>query len=278
MSSNVSHLHVVASEDERHDPRKPNGEWRMHGRWKPDNRTLEDPVAQKGIDRQLARVWGTHLSNAEYRLLHHIIDQTVGWGKLGRHFTHRHLAGGNGYTGGTGKSRSQTSLHLASLERKGFILVDRTEPARGMYIEPNLDWEPPAATPIRETDAPATEPNVQVRYRQRPSVRTEVTTPALTPTITADIIQTLGSTFGHPSQGQWPHNARVAVARRIVAICASNDWQGDASTACHVFAHWLGAVWPEIRRHHGTSEYPDARFIFRQSDWLSSQFRTHTRR
>jgi len=172
MSANA-HSHSVRPlpvEEEPDDDQQRRNEWRMHGHWTPENRPLyevgskkADPVAQLGMYRQFSRVWCAHLTSAERNLLLFLLDQTIGWGKPGRHFTHRQIEEGNGYTGGARIGRTHAKNVLKSLEAKGVISVDRYDDAtyrgdrkRGNYITVNPDWEPP--TPVTILTHPANHP------------------------------------------------------------------------------------------------------------------------
>lgn len=286
--------------------KQPRNEWRMHGDWPADQqdkgRPIGDPVAVLGITRQLARVWRAYLTDPEYILLDHIIDQTIGWQKSFARFTHRRLAEGNGFTCGTGQSETQARQHLHSLEAKGFIDVDRSEPFRGMQIWPNIDWVPQAhIRPIRgkaktqeESAIAATVPSapavasdaapMQVRMRKRPTV----TVAAIAPPVD-EIERTLCRAFSasdlcydaaRDRAINWKYDRRLALARQIVNIWSSEDaknWPDSTADICQEFSCWLVAVWPQIAPSVGPGAlgYPDVRFIYSNKEWLLSQFRSH---
>lgn len=265
-------------------------EWRLHDNWpkepKHRGRTVDDPLTFSGVNRQLARNWGVtaQLTDAEYRVFHFIIDQTVGWGKAERNMTLKHLMDGDGKNClGTGKKRTQLKQLLRSLEAKGFIHVSKSDnPLLGTLIAPNIDWEPPREVPHLSPVPDATP--VHVRHRQRPTASISHLAPP-----PGEIERMLCSSFEHSPLSydnerdkivRWSYERRMAVARHIVGLWDKEkvrDWPGCTPDIIPEFADWLIGVWPQIQSQfkYEAEKYPDPRFIYRHSEWLLSEFKLH---
>lgn len=280
--NNVVQLHAPSGADPSSCEDK---EYRLHGDWpreaKDRGRTVSDPLTYVGVCRQLSRIWRSHLSHPEYSLLHFILDMTIGWQKTYARFTYRRLTEGTAWACGTGLSETQARLHLNSLEAKGFISVDRSEPFRGLEITPNIDLVPVARA------VPAEAKPVRVRHRTRPAASVAHLAPPA-----GEIERTLCRAFelsdlayddAYNQRVIWSYDRRMALARQIVTLWSKEDarnWPDSTPDICQEFADWLVAAWPQIaqRMGPGTPKWPDVRFVYTNRQWLLSEFRSSRQR
>jgi Bacteriophage replication protein O len=74
------------------------------------------------------------LSGSEQKVLDFVIRKTFGWQKQGDYISISQFTDGDGTGGGTGLSRAQVKRAITSLEKRGFIRVERHD-HRPSYIE-----------------------------------------------------------------------------------------------------------------------------------------------
>lgn len=121
-------------------------EWRVHGRWKPQDMPPQGSHScQNGITRQLTREWRPYLDHTELSLLLLILDQTFGMNRRSWGFTYGKLGHGDKMTAGTGLSKRHLIDLVDNLERLGLITTLRN--SKGIDIVPDLDWQPGPDTP-----------------------------------------------------------------------------------------------------------------------------------
>lgn len=88
-------------------------------RWKENNfSTLERLVLRQHIDRH----WSRCLTPPEFKIVSHIYDRTIAWGRVIEEISIREFVSGRtNYTSGTGMSESTVHRAIISAEKKGAV-------------------------------------------------------------------------------------------------------------------------------------------------------------
>jgi hypothetical protein len=261
--------------------------WLMHDSPKIENRTLENPVIQQGIRRQIDREDHPYLTRPEAVLFAFILTRTTDFGAEESRLTYRCIEKGDGLTAGIAMCRTQAKLHLHSLEMKGRVTVDRSEPNKGMLIRPNPYWQPRADTlTVRQerearratrrhelaTRPPMPSPaSTAVRFRQRPIDRTSKDPAMLERTFRRAFDEFYGD---NPDASCPPWTDRH---RHMISHALASPWGLYSAETCHDLLRWMVDWWPALAKLHGLPEYPDIEHIYRTRRGLSLEYEEHVR-
>ncbi len=98
------------------------------------------PMDRLQISQFLTRVWSRHLNNAEFRILDHIIDRTVRWGRPTFTSTHETILNGNEHFAGVNMSMRTYERALSNLVKRGMVFRKRHQ--TGVTLSLNLRWMP----------------------------------------------------------------------------------------------------------------------------------------